>query len=174
MPIRFRCPRCSRLLGIARRKIGAQTACPQCGETITVPNPEEPLDLTPLLESENGAAPAHVATAPPPPKAAPAPAPPRPAAKPQPQPRRTHPGDDPPLFEGEDFEALLGVKQPAEPLELDDEPAKSAAGGVDAMSLADEPRPLVLTPQKATLLVAVVVVLLGVAFALGFLIASRS
>src|SRR4051812_23518600 len=102
MPIRFRCPRCSRLLGIASRKAGTQTACPQCGEMIHVPNPEAPLDLTPLLESENGSVP--VATAPKPKVAAP-PAP-KPAAKPQP--RRTRPGEEPPLFEGEDFDALLG------------------------------------------------------------------
>lgn len=163
MPIRFRCPRCSRLLGIARRKAGSHTACPQCGETIHVPNPEEALNLTPLLESENGVAP--VATAPKP-KAAPTPAP-------KPQPKRAKP-EEPPLFEGEDFEKLLGIKRTPEPLDLDDEPAKPAPGGVDAMSLEDDAKPLVLTPQKATLLVALVVVLLGVAFALGFLIASKT
>jgi hypothetical protein len=165
MPIRFRCPQCSRLLGIARRKAGSQTSCPQCGGTITVPTREEPLDLTPLLESENGAAP--VATAPRP-KAAPK------AAAPKPQPRR-QPGEEPPLFEGEDFEALLGIKRTSEPLDLDEEPGKpSSADGTDAMSLDEEVRPLVLSPQKATLLVAVVVVLLGVAFALGFLIAAKT
>jgi hypothetical protein len=156
------------LLGIARRKAGAQTACPQCGETITVPVQQEPLDLTPLLESENGVAP--VATAPPP-KAAPKPAPPKPTPKPQP---RRQPGEEPPLFEGEDFDALLGMKTKPEPLDLDEEQPKPPVGGVDAMSLEEEVRPLVLTPQKATLLVAVVVVLLGVAFALGFLIAAKT
>jgi hypothetical protein len=131
---------------------------------ITVPVQQEPLDLTPLLESENGAA--SVATAPKP-KTAPK------SASPKPQPRRHH-GDDPPLFEGEDFDALLGVKAKPEPLDLDAEPAKPQTGGMDAMSLEEEVRPLVLTPQRATLLVAVVVVLLGVAFALGFLIASKT
>lgn len=169
MPIRFRCPQCSRLLGIARRKAGSQTACPQCGGLITVPATDEPLDLTPLLDTEgNGAA--SVATAPPP-KAAPKPAPPKAAPRPQPQ---RHPGDDPPLFEGEDFDALLGVRPAPAPLSLDDDPPKPAHGGTDAMSLHEEVKPLVLTPQKATLLVAVVVVLLGVAFALGFLIASKT
>ena len=43
-----------------------------------------------------------------------------------------------------------------------------------ALSLDDEARPLVLTPQKATLLIVAVVVLLGIAFAAGFLIAARS
>jgi hypothetical protein len=163
MPIRFRCPQCSRLLGIARRKAGSQTSCPQCGGTITVPTQEEPLDLTPLLESENGAAP--VATAPKP-KAAPKTTAPKP---------RRQPGEEPPLFEGEDFEALLGIKRKPEPLDLDGEPEKSSSAvGTDAMSLDEEVRPLVLSPQKATLLVAVVVVLLGVAFALGFLIAAKT
>src|SRR5207248_3110386 len=133
MPIRFRCPRCSRLLGIARRKAGSQTACPQCGETITVPTHDEPLDLTPLLESENGAAP--VATAPMP-KAAPRPT--QPQSAPKPQPRRSHPGEDPPLFEGEDFDALLGMKRKPQPLDLDDEPEQAPAGGTDAMSLEEE------------------------------------
>ena len=32
MPIRFRCPHCERLLGIARRKAGTPIRCPQCGE----------------------------------------------------------------------------------------------------------------------------------------------
>ena len=164
MPIRFRCPHCSRLLGIARRKAGAETTCPRCGEVLTVPVQDEPAEPTPL-ESENGNGPVATASRP---KAAP---------KPAPQPRKQpHPGDDPPLFEGEDFDALLGIRRPEEVLDLDDEPArKKPAGGVDATSLDDDSvKPLVITPQRATLLVAVVVVLLGVAFALGFLIASRS
>ena len=37
MPIRFRCSRCNRLLGIARRKAGVETKCPHCGATIMVP-----------------------------------------------------------------------------------------------------------------------------------------
>jgi hypothetical protein len=155
------------LLGIARRKAGSRTACPQCGGIITVPTQEDALDLTPLSESENGAAP--VATAQP--KAAPKPAAPKPAPKPQP---RRQPGEEPPLFEGEDFDALLGLKRKPEPLELGEEPAKPPADGQDAMGLDEEVRPLVLTPQKATLLVAVVVVLLGVAFTLGFLIAAKT
>ncbi len=30
MPIRFRCPHCNRLLGIATRKAGTDIPCPQC------------------------------------------------------------------------------------------------------------------------------------------------
>jgi hypothetical protein len=100
--------------------------------------------------------------------------PPKPAPATAPTPRR-HPGGDQPLFEGEDFDALLGLKG-GQPLALDDGPAakKKPVSGADAMSLDDEARPLVLSPQKATLLIVAVVVLLGVAFAAGFLIASRS
>jgi phage FluMu protein Com len=161
MPIRFRCPHCSRLLGIARRKAGTETTCPRCGGTLTVPTRDEPAEPTPL-ESDNGTGPVATAS--------------RPKAAPKPQPRKQpRPGDDPPLFEGEDFDALLGIRRPEEVLDLDDEPPERPAGGVDATSLDDEGvKPLVLTPQRATLLVAVVVVLLGVAFAMGFLIASRT
>ena len=41
------------------------------------------------------------------------------------------------------------------------------------MSLQEELHPLELTPQKATLLAVGVIVLLGIAFAAGFLIGSR-
>ena len=163
MPIKFRCVYCEQLLGIARRKAGTETTCPRCGEVLTVPAQDEPAEPTPL-ESDNGTGPVATASRPR-------------AAPPKPQPRKQpRPGDDPPLFEGEDFDALLGIRRPPEVLDLDDEPpGEESAAGVDATSLdADEVKPLVLTPQRATLLVAVVVVLLGVAFALGFLIASKS
>jgi hypothetical protein len=170
MPIRFRCPYCNRLLGIARRKAGTETVCPQCGKTVTVPGPDDtppgggpPLELDDSPALPRAAAP--VVSAPQPPTA-----PPRPAAKPQP---RRHPADDPPLFEGVDFDALLGMKPRPEPLDPDDRPAKKPVAGMDALSLDEEPRPLTLTPQRATLLIALVVVLLGVAFAAGFLIASN-
>jgi hypothetical protein len=170
MPIRFRCPHCTRLLGIARRKAGTETVCPQCGKTVTVPGPDDtPPAGSPALDLDDGPAlprAAGPAVSAAPPAAAPQP----PVARPQP---RRHTADDPPLFEGEDFDALLGVKPRPEPLDLDDGPAKKPVTGMDAMSLEDEPRPLVLSPQKATLLVALVVVLLGVAFAAGFLIASN-
>jgi hypothetical protein len=176
MPIRFRCPYCNRLLGIARRKAGAETVCPQCGKTVTVPGPDDTppaespaldLDDAPSVPRMSGPA---VSAAPPAAAAAPPAAAPRPAAKPQP---RRQPEDDLPLFEGEDFDALLGVKPKPDPLDLDDRPAKQPVTGMDALSLEEEPRPLVLTPQRATLLVALVVVLLGVAFAAGFLIGSN-
>ena len=41
MPIRFRCAHCDKLLGIARRKAGSIVNCPQCGQPLIVPTPEE-------------------------------------------------------------------------------------------------------------------------------------
>jgi DNA-directed RNA polymerase subunit RPC12/RpoP len=41
MPIRFRCPTCTGLMSIARRKANAVVACPKCGEQVIVP-PTEP------------------------------------------------------------------------------------------------------------------------------------
>jgi hypothetical protein len=37
MPIRFRCPYCDQLLGIARRKSGAVVDCPRCRGRVGVP-----------------------------------------------------------------------------------------------------------------------------------------
>ncbi len=41
MPVRFLCPACHQLLGIASRKIGAQVNCPKCQAAIIVPDPKE-------------------------------------------------------------------------------------------------------------------------------------
>lgn len=37
MPIRFRCPVCQQLLGIARRKAGSNVQCPNCHNAVLVP-----------------------------------------------------------------------------------------------------------------------------------------
>src|SRR5436190_9152659 len=37
MPIRFRCPQCEQLLGIARRKAGHSVRCPGCRQLVEVP-----------------------------------------------------------------------------------------------------------------------------------------
>jgi phage FluMu protein Com len=46
MPIRFRCPSCNQMLGIASRKAGGQIECPTCGMTQRVPTKEEAATLT--------------------------------------------------------------------------------------------------------------------------------
>ncbi len=42
MPIRFRCPHCNQLLGIARRKSGSMVHCPTCNAHLLVPAKDEP------------------------------------------------------------------------------------------------------------------------------------
>ncbi|HJZ57892.1 MAG TPA: hypothetical protein VKE74_23245 [Gemmataceae bacterium] len=214
MPVRFRCPHCNRLLGIARRKAGTQINCPQCGLALTVPVQDDGLNLDEidvLLHPEgatNGMSPANPAPRPEPPQSVPQPepqavsgtthpTPPRPVPVPQsavhpaepkaqgrpapkppepkPQPtRKSAPNRDAPLLE-RDVDSLLGIGKAGTKFELDEEPARKArpVSGMDSMSLGSEPRGLVLSPQKATLLVVAVVVLLGIAFAAGFLIASN-
>src|SRR5436190_7467400 len=74
MPIRFRCPQCDRMLGIARRKAGSQTTCPGCAKVVTVPVQDDRTELDDLdiLLNPNAAVNGGVAHKPPP-------APPRPA-----------------------------------------------------------------------------------------------
>ena len=200
MPIRFRCSHCSRLLGIARRKAGTQVRCPECSQSVTVPVRDDAGDLDELddlLNSHPGAngqpadpnlpianysAPAMDLAEPesarpvaPPPiprqpaaprKAAPEPNPPRPG-------RGRKAGDDEPLFL-EDVDELLGVNRLGERLELDDEPPRvKPVSGMDANSLDSHTGKVILSPQKATLLMIAVVILVGLAFTAGFLIGSR-
>ena len=180
MPIRFRCPQCDRMLGIARRKAGTQTACPQCGKMLTVPvqdDQTELADLDMLLNPAANGGSAHqpkvapqVAVAPPPQRSAPAPRPPQPAP-----PRKPMSLEERPLFEKGDVDAVLGiVKIGGDKLDLDDpEPRVKPVSGMDAMSLASDATKLVLSPGRATLLAVAVVVLLAVAFAAGYLIAAK-
>src|SRR5436305_398453 len=41
MPIRFRCPHCNQLMGIARRKSGSMVHCPTCSTSVLVPATDE-------------------------------------------------------------------------------------------------------------------------------------
>lgn len=189
MPVRFRCPHCNRLLGIARRKAGTQINCPQCNRMLSVPPDDKNLDLDEIdllvnpAATENGmvhpqakpSSPAAVSTLPPPVIPTPAPIPPPAARSPQPRSaakQSTTPRESP-LLE-RDVDSLLGLDRGLR-FDLDEEaePKKVAASGMDAMSLGDEPKGLVLSPQKATLLGIAVLVLLGIAFAAGFLVASN-
>lgn len=196
MPIRFRCHHCSRLLGIARRKAGSQIRCPQCDKPVLVPTDDEggtrpPADLNDLDDLvnpvvANGQHPAPVVPDPEPSRPAvrsesqrPAatatkPPAPKPAARPQPRRRGT---EDDPLFEQDDVDAMLGLPKFGTKFDLDEEEPKDRAkpvSGMDAMSLDDGPGKIVLSSQKATLLVVAVALLLGVAFALGYVVASHS
>jgi len=175
MPIRFRCNRCNRLLGIARRKAGSETKCPHCGATIMVPRDDDVDDeRTPFDDIDElvnpvttlplkAAAPVLAARATPPfvPRAA----------------KLSHetiplPADERPLFE-RDVEAVLGAIDRS-PNGVETRKSKSAPlAGVDAMSLAPERSHIVLSPQLATALAVVLVVLMALSFGAGFLIASR-
>lgn len=210
MPIRFRCPHCSRLLGIARRKAGTRINCPQCAAAVTVPVPDgatEP-DLNEIDDLMNPVAGANGEPPPPPvplpdptdlpdlpdpepgrpavatrsPRPAP-PLPPQPAAPrlapaaPRGKPHRRKDGGNP-LFEQDDVDALLGFGRPNAAFNFEDGstgPRAKPVSGMDAMSLDEGhgPTKIVLSPQKAMLLVVGVVFLLGLAFAAGFLIASN-
>ncbi len=97
------------------------------------------------------------------PKARPAP-PPVPKAVPKPP---ANP-DDPPLFEGNVDEILGRTASQAE----DDRAKPPPTSGQDAMSLSEPPRMLVISAQKATLLMGAVVVLLALAFAAGYFLAK--
>ena len=198
MPIRFRCPHCTRLLGIARRKAGSQITCPQCHSPVTVPSDEEGTSLDELEElltpnaagvksppapepnAFDWAQPTLPGSAPRPQPTATVPPPPAPKRTtprgPAPRPTGTQPvpnSDERPLFEQSDVDAILGLPPGASsPDRAKAAPAAKPVSGMDVNSLDDDGA-LVLTAQKVTLLVVGVVVLLGVAFAAGFLIASR-
>lgn len=188
MPIRFRCTYCNRLLGIATRKAGTETTCPHCGYAVTVPVPAEDEaktervntdDVDQLLGNHVTERLSEPATQVVPPHR---PEPPRPAApaKPrakspaahaptaEPKPKPTADPNNPPLFEG-DFDDLFGDT----PSALDQERPKAApTTGPDALSLDDPPGSIVLSSQKATLLLCGVVLLLALAFAAGYFVAK--
>jgi hypothetical protein len=66
-------------------------------------------------------------------------------------------------------DAILG--KTAAPVE-DERPKPPSTSGQDAMSLGDPPKMLVISAQKATLILGGVVVLLGLAFAAGYFLAK--
>jgi len=152
MPIRFRCPYCNQLLGIARRKAGTAVHCPTCQKPVTVPlasqedAPGSPPPPAALPEhSPAPASPAlfersdfedylHDPVA----AAAPAPAP-APAPRPAPSPF--------------DLGQLQGAPAPVPP------PLPTPA-----------PAGIVLSPARATVATVVVILLLAVAFGAGLVI----
>jgi phage FluMu protein Com len=195
MPIRFRCTYCNRLLGIATRKAGTETTCPHCGYTITVPVPQDDdvqtervnLDdvdralgnsTTEVVAKSAVAAPAAPPTAPvaeKSPESRPAPVSPSPAAKVHPAaapaPKKAPPAPAPahpeerPLFE-QDVDDILGRSTEPEEPQREKPPPVS---GMDAMNLSEPPHQIVISAQKATLLMILVVVLMAISFVAGML-----
>lgn len=86
----------------------------------------------------------------------------------KPAPASTNP-DDRPLFEN-DVDDILGLPSTAEEPERE---KKAATTGMDAMSLSEPSHQIVISGQKATLLMILVVVLMGLSFAAGMFLAPH-
>jgi hypothetical protein len=194
MPIAFRCQSCRNKLSTAKRKAGSTVTCPGCGSEVRVPTADT---LDPKVErllatagargeyeAETEAATPEVEPDLPPPAPKPQPSPfdfrkgvhptlPEPPAEPPKvvKVKRTTPAataaklNDLPLFEREDFAEMLEKDTEAtddDPLPLPTEaPPTAPADG------------FVVTRGTATMVMVAVVVLLGLAFAAGFLVGSR-
>jgi hypothetical protein len=151
MPIKFRCPVCEGMLSIARRKAGTQVLCPKCGDEVTVPDADLASgDFEAAEETE-------VVT-----------------AVSEPKPRATGNGSakksaEPPLFERGTLDQLLATpdKLPAAPV-LPKPPSSPLVPDVAA------PAEEGIYVSRGTLIVLglLVVVLIALAFATGFLIGS--
>ena len=182
----IRCPQCSEsitvpiqddvgdldeldnLLGSHSRENGKPAGSDLPIPEYSAPSAASAMEDLPAPESARPVAtPSRLPAIPPKTKSAQAPAPPRPQ-------RHRKSGDEEPLLL-EDVDELLGIDRAGEPLELDDKPSPRVkpVSGMDANSLGASPGKLVLSPQKATLLMIAVVILIGLAFTAGFLIGSR-
>ncbi len=160
MPIRFRCPHCQQLLGIARRKAGTKVECPTCRTTLLVPGTDQ-ADVPALPPAaQSGTAPR-------------LPAPPPPAV-------------EEPLFERSDFEQVFAPSAPepeARPPGPSEHPvvripfSNGPAPGEPAVSEPPVPLPAplpgadwdgsagyLLTPRRATILTVLIILLMAVAF----------
>ena len=158
MPIRFRCETCNGKLSIATRKIGEPVECPRCSMSMIVPSSSQlGEELTELLLTVGSRQHTPVAEG-------------KPASRPEPT-KSSVPLEEMPLFERKDFEKLLDprLKQP-KPLPLPEEnarPPQPVQPQFDPMNYTDA---IVISRAKATVLAVCMVVLLGLAFGLGFLV----
>lgn len=165
MPIRFRCPSCQQLLGIARRKAGSYVNCPTCRNQVLVPAQDEepaaqgqaqvpsPAEGHPIQQT--------------PPKLPPLP----PSAE-----------QAPALFERDDFDALLrpppslapdGPRNAGALLAPPPPPANRPPRNEPVPMAYGEPEAaggLVLSSALATLLTVGVILLLAMAFGAGLLV----
>lgn len=157
MPIRFRCPYCSQLMAIAKRKSGAVVKCPKCTGDVVVPN---------TLEDSPDDEPSPEAPAP-----VPAPAP----AKPKLEQKAGQ------VFEESDFSQILKEDQPPVVTAPKPDKKKKAVGpepgpsgplrvDVELVDL-DAPQGLVVTPMVMTIAGVLGVLLLGLMFFLGWFLA---
>ncbi|MGL4420601.1 MAG: hypothetical protein ACRCZF_08045 [Gemmataceae bacterium] len=169
MPIRFRCRNCRTTLSIATRKAGTEIQCPQCQSMVTVPNRSAESVVPTEVESiRNGSSnlPPQAATRP---------------ARPRQRTKTVAATEQLPLFERPDFESLLNAPKPA--VVAVPVPAPAA---VPVPVVAAEPLPIqhtnveaihdVVIVSRANLLVlgVVMVVLVGFAFAAGYVVAAMT
>jgi phage FluMu protein Com len=177
MPIRFRCASCDKMLSIARRKSGSVVNCPTCQAELIVPTET----LATVRIDGNG---------PPMPPAPPAPTQlPLPVAKKKkkdkpkgvahPTPDFGPPPKSMPLFERPDFEALLSPNSgsPSQPIvasspDMKPVPAAPLPPMPIPVSQPDEPDVVLVSRGNLTLVAVVMVVLVGLAFAAGYIIAA--
>jgi hypothetical protein len=148
MPIRFRCPNCRQLLGIARRKSGTAVECPTCQRSVTVPDKDDPdLALEPPAE-----------------RAPESPANPQTPAGPMPV-RRD-------LFERSDFDIELPKAARPAPVPIAPAPSRELAPPAPAPASGVTPMTpgIVLSPTQATVLTVTAILLLAVAFGVGLLV----
>ena len=144
MPIRFRCPSCTQLLGIARRKANTAVECPTCHAQVVVPAEDQP-DLPS----------------------------PDPAAPPAPFERddfdaylRPPPGEVP---GGRAAPVLAPAPWPAPaPLELGRPPPP--VPGPEVVPAPVRPDGIFVSPARATVLTVAMILLLALAFGAGLLI----
>lgn len=168
MPIQFRCPACDRMLGIARRKAGTVVKCPRCGAEVRVPalagmavETNGPIGAAPAIPKGSNSASAATAT--------------------KPKPVAAKNVDSLPLFERPDFESLLSpaiegsrpkAEEAAPPREAPLPRAARAPVVEDAIDVEAMPDALMLTRSQLTLAAIVIAVLMGFAFAAGYLLAG--
>ncbi|MBL8865491.1 MAG: hypothetical protein KF873_09370 [Gemmataceae bacterium] len=198
MPIQFRCPSCDRMLGIAKRKAGTSVKCPRCAADVRVPalagmavETNGPVGAAPAIpkapkEAISATAPSAVVTAP---RSAPAerkvdsmPLFERPdfesllnpaleKAKPAPAivapiaaPAKAAPPVPTPPIPAPLPEARRERPLPSQPY-LDD----IAEEAIDVEDLSNT---IILTRRSLTIAVAVVALLMGIAFAAGYFLAG--
>lgn len=150
MPIKFRCPVCEGMLSIARRKAGMQVVCPKCGDEVTVPDADlaagdsDASDETDVEEVVTRVKAGGNGSA--------------------------KKSAEPPLFERGDLDKLLGTPDKLPPAPVIPKPPTSPLVPDPAAPAAEEG----IFVSRGTLVVLglLVVVLIALAFATGFLIGS--
>lgn len=142
MPIKFRCVYCNQLLGISRRKAGTVVRCKTCDGQLVVPDPAAATEL-----AEDGLAGVDSVTKEPPPVEK--------------------------IFERDDFDKVLEPFQyHSSPAAVANSPASSSSNNRDRPSpptpaITDNRTGLTLDRRQLTWASALIVLCLGLAFAVG-------